>query len=111
MDGTLLDIDPLSGAVETFAYDDASDTAVIHRSADVEPIIERNKALAREGRGPRVTGDRLDMRLAASIPIEITYLWMQKYGIRAWDRNHWPAVKRLLNSNEWRYLRTSEIYL
>lgn len=105
------DVDTLSGAVETFDYDESTDTAIILRSADVEPIIERNKTLlSHGGRGPRVAGEP-EMIHVASIPIDVSYLWLQRFGVRAWDKNHWPEVKRLLNSNEWRYLRVREIYL
>jgi len=30
---------------------------------------------------------------------------LQRYGVRVWDKNHWPAVRRLLNDSEWRHLR------
>jgi hypothetical protein len=59
----------------------------------------------------RKTPGDLDMRHVASVPIEVSYLWLQKYGIFAWKKEHWPAVRKMLNSNEWRYLRTSELYL
>jgi hypothetical protein len=45
------------------------------------------------------------MRLAARIPPSVIYEWLNKYGVRAWDKNHAAAVRRLLNSNEYRYLR------
>lgn len=107
----LLDIDPHSGAVESFDYDDNTDTAILRRSADVQPIIDRNKELANHGPRDAVHGDRLDMRLAASIPIEVAYLWLQKYGICAWKKEHWEGVKRLLNDSEWRYLRCREFII
>lgn len=105
-----LDADPLSGAVSTIEVDEASDLAIIKRVADVQPIIDHNKELLNHGTYERAPGD-LDMRLAASIPVDVAYLWLQKYGIRAWAKEDWPGVKRLLNSNEWRYLRTNELYL
>ena len=106
----LLDTDPLSGAVETIEVDEANDLAIIKRVADVQPIIDRNKALANHGTHQKTPGD-LDMRLAASIPVDVAYLWLQRYGIRAWAKEDWPGVRRLLNSNEWRYLRTNGLYL
>jgi hypothetical protein len=103
------DYDPLTGAVETFDYDESSDTAIIHRSADVQPIIDRNKALANHTDG--WTSAEKDMRHAASIPIEVCLLWLQRYGICAWKKEHWPKVRQLLNDNEWRYLRTNEFII
>src|SRR5205085_3655553 len=98
----LFDIDALTGAVETFSYDEAAETFTIERqSQDLTPILERNKKLATSGyTKPRVAGE-MDWRLAASVPIDVAYEWLQKHGVRAWDKNHLPAVKRLLNSNEY----------
>lgn len=102
--GRFFDYDPLSGAVETFDYDESSDTAIIHRSADVQPIIDRNKEL--ENHSDPYNAAR-DMKLVASIPMEVALIWLQRYGIMAWKKEHWSKVRRLLNDNEWKYLRTS----
>ena len=107
MPGRFLDYDPLTGAVETFDYDESSDTAIIHRAADVQPIIDRNKELANHTDG--WTSREKDLRLVASIPIEVAFLWLRRYGICAWKKEHWPQVRRLLNDSEWRYLRCSNV--
>jgi hypothetical protein len=100
-DWRFLSRDPLSGAVEHFKYDESEDRCIIRRTADNEPIIEANKGSQDE------TGWNSDksMRLAARIPPDVQLLWLQQYGVRAWDRNHKAAVRRLLNSNEWAHLR------
>ena len=105
-----LDTDPLDGGIETFDYDDNTETAIIRRIADVQPVIDRNKELLNHGVHQKTPGD-LDMRLVASIPTGVAYVWLERYGICAWKREHWDKVKALLNSNEWRYLRTNELYL
>jgi hypothetical protein len=102
-----LDHDPLTGAVETFEYDELADLITIHRKADVGPIIETNKRLQTADGFTGWTGPEKDMRLAARIPIEIVNLWRQLYGIDAMKAEHGQAVLRLLNSSEWRYLRTN----
>jgi hypothetical protein len=93
--------DPSTGAVEHYAYDESEDRCIIRRSWDVAPVIEANK------RSQEETGWNKDksMRLAARIPPDVQLLWLQQYGIRAWDKNHKGAVRRLLNSNEWSHLR------
>jgi hypothetical protein len=48
---------------------------------------------------------------AASIPVVVQYEWLKRYGINVFDSDHEEGVRRLLNDPEWRYLRTSEIYL
>lgn len=104
------DVDHATGAVETFHFDESTGDWAIERVADVQPIIDRNKELANHGVHRKTPGD-LDMRLVAEIPCEVIYLWLVRYGINALKREHWPAVKRLLNSNEWRGLRTDNSYL
>ena len=104
-----LDRDPLSGAIETFEYDENDDLCIIKRQADVQPVIDRNKELQNHTDG--WVGQGRDMRLAASTPIDVALLWLQKYGVSCWKAEHWPYVRRLLNSNEWRHLRTNTFYL
>ena len=106
----LLDRDPDSGTVETFEFDETTETAIIRRVGDVQPIIDWNKEAENHGTHTPTPGD-LDMRLAARIPIEVAYLWLQKYGICAWKKEHWDKVKRLLNDGEWRYLRCNGLVL
>jgi len=106
----ILDIDPLSGAIETFDYDEASDTIIIRRRCDVQPVIDRNKELASERDGGWV-GKGRDVRLAASIPVEVAYKWLNELGVSVWKKEHWPAVRKLLNSNEYQHLRTNHFRL
>jgi hypothetical protein len=93
--------DPSTGAVEHYRYDESEDRHIIRRTWDVGPVIEANK------RSQEETGWNKDksMRLAARIPPDVQLLWLQQYGIRAWDKNHKGAVRRLLNSSEWSHLR------
>jgi hypothetical protein len=94
--------DPLTGAVEHYRYDPDGDRCIIRRTVDHEPVIEANKRLANSWDG---WNKRKDMRLAARLTPDIQLEWLQKYGVRAWDRNHKKAVIRLLNSSDYRYLR------
>jgi hypothetical protein len=98
--------DPLSGAVETFDYDESDDLCIVRRTCDVQPAIDRNKRAHLDGDGR--TGD---MRLAASIPVDVALLWLQQYGVSCWKAEHWPAVKRLLNDPDWRHLRPTSFRL
>jgi hypothetical protein len=97
-----LSTDPLTGAVEHYGYDESEDRCIIRRTADHEPLLEANKRLANAWDG--WNRDK-SMRLAARITPEIQLEWLQKHGVRAWDKNHKAAVRRLLNSNEYRHLR------
>ncbi len=107
----LLDVDPFTGAREYFDYDEATDSITIHKVADVEGVLERNKRLQAD------TGDLwkhhdkqdLDMRLAASIPTIIIEKWKRELGVDVFDAGHWPAVRRLLNDPDWRWLKAADV--
>ena len=107
MQWRFLSRDPTTGAVEHFGYDEAEDRCIIRRSFDVSEIIEANKASQDE------TGWNADrsMRLAARIPPDVQLLWLQRYGIEAWNKDHRAAVLRLLNDVEWQYLRFGKRFI
>lgn len=52
-----------------------------------------------------------DMRLAASIPVQVQFEWIDKHGVNMHNPNHKDAVIRLLNSNEYRYLRVNHFQM
>lgn len=101
----LIDYDPLSGVATYHAYDAESDTTLIRTEQDAEAILERNKRLAGEG---APTGD---FWRAASIPNGLIHKWLVEEGVDVFNRDHWPAVRRKLNSSEYRWLRTAEFVL
>jgi hypothetical protein len=75
----------------------------IRYEADVTANIEENKA---RFNGPDRTLDGLG-RKVASIPNAVAMIWLTRYGVDAFRKDHWPAVRRLLNDPEWRHLRTA----
>ena len=101
----LLDFDPLTGLLEYHSYDPATDTTVIESVQNVAPILERNKALQVESDGG--WSPSRELRRAAAIPDIIILKWRREEGIDVFNRDHWPAVRRKLNSSEYRYLRTA----
>lgn len=101
----LLDRDPVTGLAEYHHYDAATDTTVIETVQDVAPILERNKALQNADDGG--WSPTRDLRRAATIPDIIILKWRNEEGIDVFDPNHWPAVRRKLNSSEYRWLRTA----
>ena len=108
-----VEYNPSTGATETWTLDEQEDSVTVRQEADVTDAIELNKKLQNEGEGRSAYGwnkDR-DMVHVASIPPAIIMEWLQKFGVRAWERNHADAVKRLLNSNEYRYLRVNNLII
>ena len=105
MTSRVLDFDPMTGLLEFHSYDPVTDTTVIESVQDVAPILERNKALQCQDDGG--WSSSRDLRRAAAIPDIIILKWRRDEGIDVFNRDHWPAVKRKLNSSEYRYLRTA----
>lgn len=105
MDRALLDYDPLTGTRQYYGWDADGDYLIdeFDRS-HTQAVLERNKALE----GANAKGD---MRLAASIPVEVQFRWLDEHGIEMWNPNHKEGVKRLLNSSEYRYLRVNHFML
>lgn len=96
-------LDTWDGIVEHLVFDDAEKKFHLSRQSDVEPNLDQNIREFneqhfgwREGLGEKV----------ASIPMGVVLEWMQRYGVDIYNRDHLPAVERLLNDPEWRKLRT-----
>lgn len=74
----------------------------VERIQDVEPYLEKNKA----HRNDFVRDRKSNLREIADIPMVIVERWM-KAGINVFDKNDFPKIQRMLNSNEYAFLRTS----
>lgn len=99
--GRLIDTD---GAVSTlFHYDEMEDRTFIETVQDVESILDHNKALQNWDDGYSPTRE---LRRVASIPVVVIEQWLRE-GIDVFNPDHREAVRRKLNSNEWRHLRTA----
>jgi hypothetical protein len=94
--------------VETWFHPQPDGTFVIESKQDVEPALEFNKASAVEV-GKKTRGKY--MAHAAHVPDVVQYEWIKKYGFNPVFAEDKRLLRRLLDSNEWKYLRTSEIYL
>ena len=94
--------------ITTRFVEDGDGSLIVHREADVEPLLEANKALYTSGDG---YSPSREWRRAASIPMAIVEKWRNEYGVDVFNPDHMPAVKRLLNSNEYLYLRTAPGHL
>lgn len=108
MDKRQLSYDPLTGVEEIFHYDPITDTTYLETKQDVEPILDVNKDLQNDDDYWK-KGVKNDMAHYASIPIVVQMKWLSEYGM-----NNWPMkpgneklLFRLLNSPEWRYLKTT----
>lgn len=95
------DFDPDDGIAEYDYYDPTTEQHAVRYVQDVEPVLEENKALQ--------TLDRpngQEMRWVAQIPTILIHKWLVEEGLNFFNKNHWPAIRRKLNSSEYRFLRT-----
>jgi hypothetical protein len=106
----ILDYCPETGVTEWFHGSADGKSFSISYEQDCEDIIESNKQKQLAGREYR-EGWSKDMWRVASIPIIIQMKWMTEHGVDIMNKDHWPAVKRLLNSSDYRYLKTSEVII
>jgi hypothetical protein len=90
--------------IETSYHEDSDGSLIVHRKSDVEANLNANKSLYTLNDG--YTSSR-DLRRAASIPMSIVEKWRTELGVDLFNPDHLPAVRRLLNSNEYLYLRTA----
>ncbi|MGN7930301.1 hypothetical protein [Sphingopyxis sp. 22461] len=102
----LLDYDPLNGVRQYFGVDADGQEYLIDEidAPTTKAVIDQNARIEGQGMGK-------DMRLAASIPVQVIFEWIDKYGIDLFNPNHKEGVKRLLNSSEYRYLRVNSFML
>lgn len=101
---TLIDVDPLTLTQTWHHYDPHTDETIIEEVQDVQPFLERNKLLYNN---PELHKKDQDGKWVASIPNGVQLKWMRDYGINVLNKHHWPRVRRLLNSPEWKYLKVT----
>lgn len=102
----IIDFDPFTGMTTTFDYIPETDTTVVGREQDVEPILEMNKRLANDDDLTR-EGIKNGWWKYATIPNIVIEKWLNDYGVNVYDKNHQKRVFQLLNQPEYRYLKTT----
>ena len=103
----LVDYDPINGITTYCDYNSVTDvTTVISEYDDVSANLELNKALAND---PEYWAKGVKAGLAhyAHIPNSIVTKWLIEDGVNVLDRNDERKVYRLLNSPEYKYLKTT----
>lgn len=81
---------------------------VIESRQDIQSILDANKEAQNHCNPNNADGS---MRLAARIPFIVITKWRNEHGVDFWNPDHQDAVDRLLNSSEWRWLRTDDSVL
>lgn len=100
-----LGVDPLTGLETIHHYDDQTGYTHIQYKQDITAQIDLNKAL--HNTDYQKKGIKEEWMHAAHIPDIIQIQWMREYGITdIHSEEYWPLVRRLLNSPDYRYLKT-----
>lgn len=118
----LLDIDPLTGAVETFEYDAVAGHSIVTRTEDVDHILDLNQASYNEGKGKSASwrGDDNDFWFVGRIPLTLLQSWLDEFNAarpgqdklysflienEEWERFMYGRW----NSSEYRKLKTAPV--
>ena len=103
----IVDYDPFTGITTTFDYDHASGTTYVGAEQDVSLLLDQN-AQMRNDPSYWKQGVKDCWAHCASIPNIVIEKWIKDYGVNVYNKDHNAKVKKLLNSPEWRYLKTTE---
>ena len=103
-----LGIDELTGLETIHHYDPMTDMTHIEYRQDLQCLVDMNKNL--HNTDYQKKGIKKSWMHAATIPPVIQIKWMKEYGIKdIYDPEYLPLVKRLLNSPDYRYLKTGAL--
>ena len=101
-----IDHDPVRRIKRFIASGENCDEVLIRTEINDFPIADRNRALQNED------FDRhSELWHAASIPTSVMYEWLTRFGVNAWNPAHADAVKKLLNSSDYRWCKVKNIIL
>lgn len=91
------------GDGETFHFSEHSgEFAIQYKSPDLSKLIQNNKRLQEEDHHMKD-----EFRLCARIPVMVAQEWKIKFGIDINKKEDMKAVKKLLNSPDYKYLKTT----
>lgn len=90
--------------VSTWVEATGDGSLITHTRQDTSSITDLNKEMQNSGRQGFVVDP--DMWRVASIPHVVVIKWLNDHGVNFYNNEHFPAVKKLLNSSEYAWLRT-----
>ena len=102
----IIDYDPFSGITTTFDYDFMTDTTYVGREQNVDFLLDVNKSLQNDTDYSK-KGIQLSWWHMAKIPPLVIEKWQNEKGVNVFNKDHWPAVKKLLNDPEYKWLKTT----
>lgn len=98
------------GLETVFHHDEHTNISTIEHKQDVQGLIDRNKSL--HNTSYQRDGIKNDLCHVANIPDVVQIQWMKKYGIKdILAEEYMPLILKLLNSPEYKYLKTGNMKL
>ena len=88
---------------QIFHFHEPTKEFAIEHIQDIQPLVDSNKNLQENDHLMRD-----ELRLSARIPLTVYYEWKNKFGVDVFNPDHKEGVKRLLNSADYRYLKTTK---
>ena len=88
---------------QIFHFHEPTKEFAIEHIQDIQPLVDSNKNLQENDHLMRD-----ELRLSARIPMTVYYEWKNKFGVDVFNPNHKEGVKKLLNSADYRYLKTTK---
>lgn len=102
----LLDYDPLTGERVTLDWHD--DKLVVGYEQDMQPVLDANERAVVEA-DHKAQIKKGWVKYAAGITNTVIVKWRQEHGVDFFNPDHWPRVMALLNSRDYRRLKTTTI--
>ncbi len=102
----LVSIDPATGLQTWHDYDPLTDETTIGYAADSSSVIELNKAMQKDDQFTK-DGIKREFWMYAQIPVEVQVDWLINKGVDILNRDHAKKVFELVNSPEYRHLKTT----
>tara|TARA_R100001460_G_scaffold22884_4_gene46482 strand:+ start:286 stop:585 length:300 start_codon:yes stop_codon:yes gene_type:complete len=87
---------------QIFHWHEPTKEMAIEHVENLQPLIDSNKKLQQEDH--HISDE---FRLSARIPMTVYYEWKNKFGVDMFNPNHKDGVRKLINSPEYRYLKTT----
>ena len=103
----LLDYDPVRGLSCYYEYKDGTQEVILTHEQDVSLMLDANKRDAAD-HDKTANGIKNDWWKYASIPAIVEIEWLQKFGVNLHDPAHKKKVFQLLNSPDYKYLKTTD---
>ena len=88
---------------QIFHWHEPTKEMAIEHIENIQPLIDSNKKLQQEDHHIKD-----EFRLSARIPMTVYYEWKNKYGVDLFNPDHKEGVRKLINSPDYRYLKTTK---